>query len=96
MSTPWLRAAVLALGLSFATGSVGIAQAAEAERPVSGLVSRAQPHAGILHLGSMRFYVPDDVYDLDELSEGDRVVVSFERSGGQLLATAIEVDIEAE
>ena len=57
---------------SFATGSVGIAQAAEAERPVSGLVSRAQPHAGILHLGSMRFYVPDDVYDLDELSEGDQ------------------------
>ena len=91
MRNLWLRAGLLTLGLCFA----GLAQAAE-ERPVSGLVRQVHPHARTLYVGPVKFYVPDRVYDLDELSEGMRVVVSFERSGGQAEATSIEVDTEPE
>ena len=42
-------------------------------------------------------YIPRIVdQELDELSEGARVVISFKRSGGQLHATSIELDTEAD
>ena len=95
MRKPWLLAAVLTLALSLA-GGIGAAHGAEAERPVSGLVNQVHSHARTLYVGPMKFYVPAKVYDLDELSEGARVVISFKRSGGQLHATSIELDTEAD
>ncbi len=95
MRKPWLRAAILTLALGLA-GGVGTAQGAEAERPVSGLVKQVHRHARILYVGPVKFHVPDKVYDLNKLSQGARVVVSFERSDGQFVATSIELDTEAE
>ncbi len=89
-------AVLLMLSLGFAPLGAREAAAASTERPISGLVTQIQPHSGTLVVGSERFTVPGAVYDLRELSVGTHVVVSFRRSYGRSVATAIEVDEEGQ
>jgi hypothetical protein len=86
----WLLAPVLALGLGWAALSASDAAAATVERPVSGLVTRVYALSQTVHVGSSQFHVPADVYDLDDLSVGTYVVITFERANGRSVATSIE------
>ncbi len=92
MHLNWLLAPLLILSLGLSTLSVRDAGAASFERPVSGLVTRVYTHSRTVYLGSEKFHVPDDVYDLSELPVGANVIITFERFGGRLLATSLEVD----
>lgn len=92
MPARWLIISMLWIGLSAALP--GNARAAQTERPVSGLVASVQPHAGTVFLGSDKFYVSKDVYDLSGLSEGTQVVITFERSGGRRVATELRVEAD--
>ncbi len=84
MRAKWLLVPLLALSMSSAA-------LAASERPVSGLVSHVYELSQTVYLGSSEFYVPDDVYDLSELSAGAFVVISYERSNGRLVATSLQV-----
>ncbi len=88
----WLLTAALTLGLASASLDAGDVAAASLERPVSGLVTRVYLLSQTVYLGSEKFHVPVDVYDLSDLSVGTYVVITFERLGGRLLATSLEVD----
>ena len=86
----WLREASLPLGpLPF---PLLLLRAGSFERPVSGLVTKVYVLSQTVYLGSEKFHVPKDVYDLSDLSVGAYVVIAFERLGGRLLATSLEVD----
>ena len=87
MRVKWLLAALMTLSMS----SVALAAS---ERPVSGLVSHVYALSQTVYLGSSEFYVPDDVYDLSELSAGTYVVITYERSNGRLVAISLQAGIE--
>ncbi len=92
MRLNWLLAPLLVLGIGLASVGARDADAASFERPVSGLVSKVYALSRTVYLGSEKFHVPVDVYDLSDLSVGTYVVITFERLGGRLLATSLEVD----
>ena len=96
MRTNWILTVMLILALGFAPLGAREAAAASTERPISGLVTEVYPRSGTLIVGSERFSVPTAVYDLRELSVGTHVEVSFQRSYGRAVATAIEVDEEGQ
>ncbi len=84
MRAKWLLVPLLTLSMSSAA-------LAASERPVSGLVSHVYVLSQTVYLGSSEFYVPDDVYDLRELSAGSYVVIAYERDNGRLVATSVKV-----
>ncbi len=94
MRSNWLLAPLLVLVLGLTSLSGGEALAASEERPVSGLVTRVHTLSQTMYLGSERFHVPEDVYDLSELPVGIYAVVTFERVDGEKVATSIEVESE--
>ena len=77
-------ALVLALGVGPCPALAG------GERPVSGMIVEVDRPRHIVHLGPMVFHIPRDVYDLSTLEPGTQAVVTFERDGDRLVATAIE------
>ena len=91
-----ILAVLLMLSLGLAPLGAREAAATSSERPISGLVTQVHTHSGTLVVGSERFTVPGVVYDLRGLSVGTHVVVSFRRSYGRSVATAIEVDEEGQ
>ncbi len=82
-----LGIAILLFGLAPAA-----VPAATIERPVSGVITGVDPDGQVIYLGSVRFEVPADVYDLDELPQGIRAVVHFTRDGQIRTATKISPD----
>ena len=87
MRKKWLLVSLLTLSMS----SVALAAS---ERPVSGLVSRVYALSQTVYVGSSEFYVPDDVYDLSDLSTGTYVVIAYERSNGRLVAISLQAGID--
>lgn len=94
MRLTWLLAPLLALSLGSAALTTSDAAAATVERPVSGLVTRVYALSQTVYVGSSQFHVPAGVYDLDDLSIGTYVVITFERESGRSVATSIEAGID--
>ena len=92
MRSNWLLAALLTLSLGSPCLGVTEAEAASVERPLSGLVTQVYALSQTIYLGSLEFYVPEDVYDLTTLPIGSYVVISFERTADGWVATSIEVE----
>jgi hypothetical protein len=87
-------AATLALGLLFSGPTAAGPNVIEIgqERPVSGMVNKVDVDDGTIWVGPMRFSVPAGVFDLDELAEGNIVVVDYRKGDDGLVATRLRID----
>ncbi len=89
-----LFAATLALGLLSAAPAAAGTSVREVgqERPISGMVDKVDVDDRTIWVGPMRFGVPAGVFDLDELAEGNFVVVDYRKGEDGLVATGLRID----
>ncbi len=74
----WICKVVLALAVCAMT--VGTSAAME-NRPVSGILTGVNVQAGFVEIGTIRYYVPEDVFERHDLAPGDRVEIHFSGPG---------------
>ena len=94
MRSVWCVLAAVALGAAAAPSVQAdpVRVAAAKERPISGMITSADPQSRMIQVGPLSFHVPVGVYDFDKIEEGGRAVVHFKRTAEGRVVTSMEID----
>ncbi len=91
MRLAWLTASIAALILGSATPAWSGATS-HGPRPVSGAVTSIDEDDRVIYVEQVRFVVPPGVYDLEELEEGVRAIVTYHKGPEGRVADDIRIE----